>query len=418
MTEIIIHSVIEYLEIINEYTNDSDKIYFRGESKLYEERIPGIYRTISENTKLKYPKLVLEGTKEYFYDLFSEFGWSLHGNKLFEQIVNAQHFGAVTSILDITSNPLAALYFAASGNFNEDGNIFIYETKENSVKRYFGHTISLMTALNFVSRKEINNFIRLFNALLHEIPIDSKLGKSIFKQKITLNKLLDTLENSFNIPETTYVFDLKRIDYLKNPFKAYDFDLLYKDEGNDSNNISNCIQSEVEAKRRILQFIKKVDPNLDDRFYNLEQIESSNLKIKEYQEYLLQKINEIITSFLDSLNQVSVNTDKFIYPYAIYEDMQKSFIVYPTRLNERIKNQKGAFIIPGYFLIEELNINKIQTNIKATMNKCIEEKARIIIDSKSKKQILNQLHQLGIDEGFIYPDIEHIAKTISDKYEN
>lgn len=98
--------------------------------------------------------------------------------------------------------------------------------------------------------------------------------------------------------------------------------------------------------------------------------------------------------------------------------MQKSYIVYPSRLNERIKNQKGAFIIPGYFSTKKIDVNEIQTSIKNSLTNSIKEINRIIVDSNSKKQILEQLRQLGIDEGFIYPDIEHIAKTISEKYEN
>lgn len=98
--------------------------------------------------------------------------------------------------------------------------------------------------------------------------------------------------------------------------------------------------------------------------------------------------------------------------------MQKSYIVYPSRLNERIKNQKGAFIIHGYFSTEKIKINEIHTSIQKSLTKSIKEITRIIVDSNSKKQILEQLKQLGIDEGFIYPDLEHIAKTISEKYEN
>lgn len=74
--------------------------------------------------------------------------------------------------------------------------------------------------------------------------------------------------------------------------------------------------------------------------------------------------------------------------------------------------------MPGYFSSEKMNINEIQSNINKSINKSIKEKARIIVDSNSKKQILNELQRLGIDEGFIYPDIEHISKTISEKYES
>lgn len=414
MKEKKIFTVLDFLKLINKYQNKDDiNFYFRGENGNFIERIPGIYRTIENNTKFRYSKLVYEGTRDYYYDLFSELGWSTNSIKYFEQIVDAQHFGAVTSFLDITSNPLAALFFSASGNFSEDGKVYVYATKPESVKRYFGHTISLMTALNFVPKKDINDFLNLFNLLKSYISPKSELGISIFKRDITLQEFLHNIENSFDKPSIADISDNKFIiNYLKNPFIEQILRI------NRNGKIITKKQNSNKAKNNIIKFIKDIYPNPNDRTLHYETFSLNILDLKSYQDYLIQKISDKITIFLNLLNQVSINTDKFIYPYAIFEDMQKSYIVYPSRLNERIKNQKGAFIMPGYFSSEKMSINEIQSNINRSINKSIKEKARIIVDSNSKKQILNELRRLGIDEGFIYPDIEHISKTISEKYES
>ena len=410
MTEKVIHSVIEYLEFIKEYTdNHSARIYFRGENKIYTDRIPGIYRTNSNNTLFKFPNLVSEGPHEYYYDLFSEFGWSVNSKKLFEQIVDAQHFGAVTSILDITSNPLAALFFAASGNYEDNGKIYIYTAKPKSIKRYFGHTISLMTYLNFVPNKYINEFLLVFNTLLEYISPDSILGKAIFNREITLSELLKELENSFKSSSEMDISVHKGLkEFYTNPFIKQTF--IFHDEKYE--------QSTEEAKENINNFVEKISPNSKEDLKFIDIFDFPIAGLEAYHDYLLKKISEIITGFLNKLNDVSDIAEKYIYPYAIFEDMQKSYIVYPSRLNERIKNQKGAFIIPGYFSTKKIDVNEIQTSIKNSLTNSIKEINRIIVDSNSKKQILEQLRQLGIDEGFIYPDIEHIAKTISEKYEN
>lgn len=414
MKEKKIFTVLDFLKLINKYQNKDDiNFYFRGENGNYIERIPGIYRTIENNTKFRYSNLVYEGTRDYYYDLFSELGWSTNSIKYFEQIVDAQHFGAVTSFLDITSNPLAALFFSASGNYNEDGKVYVYATKPESVKRYFGHTISLMTALNFVPKKGINDFLNFFNLLKRYISPKSRLGISIFKRDITLQEFLNNIENSFEKQPITHVPDDKFIiNYLKNPFIEQTLRIDRNGKKITKKQDSN------KAKNNIIKFIKKIYPDPNDRTLHYETISLNILDLKSYQDYLIQKISDKITIFLNLLNQVSINNDKFIYPYAIFEDMQKSYIVYPSRLNERIKNQRGAFIMPGYFSSEKMNINEIQSNINKSINKSIKEKARIIVDSNSKKQILNELQRLGIDEGFIYPDIEHISKTISEKYES
>lgn len=414
MKEKKIFTVLDFLKLINKFQNKDDiNFYFRGENGNYIERIPGIYRTIENNTKFRYSNLVYEGTRDYYYDLFSELGWSTNSIKYFEQIVDAQHFGAVTSFLDITSNPLAALFFSASGNYNEDGKVYVYATKPESVKRYFGHTISLMTALNFVPKKGINDFLNFFNLLKRYISPKSRLGISIFKRDITLQEFLNNIENSFEKQPITHVPDDKFIiNYLKNPFIEQTLRIDRNGKKITKKQDSN------KAKNNIIKFIKKIYPDPNDRTLHYETISLNILDLKSYQDYLIQKISDKITIFLNLLNQVSINNDKFIYPYAIFEDMQKSYIVYPSRLNERIKNQRGAFIMPGYFSSEKMNINEIQSNINKSINKSIKEKARIIVDSNSKKQILNELQRLGIDEGFIYPDIEHISKTISEKYES
>lgn len=410
MTEKIIHSVIEYLEFIKDYTDDnSSKIYFRGENKIYTDRIPGIYRTNSDNTSFKFPNLVSEGPHEYYYDLFSEFGWSVNSKKLFEQIVDAQHFGAVTSILDITSNPLAALFFAASGNYEDNGKVYIYSAQPESIKRYFGHTISLMTYLNFVPNKYINEFILVFNTLLDYISPDSSLGKAIFNREITLSELLKELKNSFNSFSELDVSSYEGLkEFYKNPFIKQKFIVRGKTHE----------QSTKMALENIVKFIKEISPDSEAELQRIGIFNFSTEDLDAYHDYLLKKISEIITGFLNKLNDVSNIADKYIYPYAIFEDMQKSYIVYPSRLNERIKNQRGAFIIPGYFSTEKIDVNEIQTSIKNSLTNSIKENNRIQVDANSKKQILEQLRQLGIDEGFIYPDIEHIAKTISEKYEN
>ena len=290
MTEKIIHSVIEYLEFIKDYTDDnSSKIYFRGENKIYTDRIPGIYRTNSDNTTFKFPNLVSEGPHEYYYDLFSEFGWSVNSKKLFEQIVDAQHFGAVTSILDITSNPLAALFFAASGNYEDNGKIYIYTVKPKSIKRYFGHTISLMTYLNFVPNKYINEFILVFNTLLKFIPLDSLLGKYIFNREITLSEFLKELKNSFNSSPGIDISGHEGLkEFYKNPFIRQTFIVFEKEYE----------QSTEKAKDNIINFIIKISPNSEEELKLIGLLDSPDVDLEAYHEFLLKKLVKLLLDFL------------------------------------------------------------------------------------------------------------------------
>ena len=40
----------------------------------------------------------------------------------------------------------------------------------------------------------------------------------------------------------------------------------------------------------------------------------------------------------------------------------------------------------------------------------------VIIDKKKKKEILKEFCTLGIDESYVYPELEYAAKKIKDTY--
>ncbi len=133
-----INSLEEYTVFINEistkiYDKQKKTIFFRGESECYPKRLPGIFRSEKKNNKLEAEKpmfrtLVEDGTKDYYFEIFQELGWPItsFGTKLFEWIVEVQHYGAVTSILDVSTNALVGLFFACSGNQKSDGKLYVY----------------------------------------------------------------------------------------------------------------------------------------------------------------------------------------------------------------------------------------------------------------------------------------------------
>jgi hypothetical protein len=44
------------------------------------------------------------------------------------------------------------------------------------------------------------------------------------------------------------------------------------------------------------------------------------------------------------------------------------------------------------------------------------ETKKIIIDGKSKPEIKKQLEMIGITHSFVYPEIEHVSKYLTEKY--
>lgn len=99
---------------------------------------------------------------------------------------------------------------------------------------------------------------------------------------------------------------------------------------------------------------------------------------------------------------------------SLVEMLQSTYLVLPTVSNERIKNQSGAFLLPGKF-----NFNVDSTNIengtieKGRCNLRDEFAATYIyIPGEYKQSIRAELSNCNINEATLFPELEHQLKHI------
>ena len=128
---------------LNEYV-----LFFRGHADSDFKSIPSIYRT-NPKTNESYVKKEEHFCASILRECPTEFGNRMTA---FDMLVKMQHYELPTRLLDITENPLVALYFAAlePANKNNNGSILIYFIHKDDFVYFNSLEVGLLSAISFL----------------------------------------------------------------------------------------------------------------------------------------------------------------------------------------------------------------------------------------------------------------------------
>lgn len=169
------------------------QLFFRGHADPNYVLLPSIMRSVrlEQNESKMYHELLINCPNDFE---------NCHTH--LERLVKMQHYGLPTRLLDITRNPLVALYFACESQAATYGELVLISAETHEIKYPQSDTVSILASLPVFSYnlqrqicrlaedKTIDNeeFNRLVGRLIHEV----RLEKPAFQAEINKSDVLNS----------------------------------------------------------------------------------------------------------------------------------------------------------------------------------------------------------------------------------
>lgn len=460
--EIQVNSVSEFIEKIVQLDNkEGTEIFYRGHANRDWELLPSIFRTPNgvEKEHLLFRDMVAHEPQS-----FSECKSAL------DYLVQMQHYGLPTRLLDMTTNPLVALYFACEQAEDDlEAGILsgvgagvqvmndsvqlaksIFEADPMCLVKAAKDILTLVDTLVEANPKTDSEYLAdlMLKSVIQDkgeamalsaamiIPsVDSKAismvtaiagaiaGAGAPEVATRLGAALLTDIMPATIPNTDPTTTSVTVDLLNEttPVIAYEFAVTLAAK------LAAQSGAELGAKARakdgaVYLFsipedkVKHYDSDTVSVLANLAKCKisgscSATSSVENFNDqldikFLLHQIKEEKPHFLPRIQPCDLNS---------------LFFVKAKNGNQRIANQMGAFLMFGLGVKQvEVGDDVGETSL-LTKSKHVEVpvewiKKKLIIPKDKKPDILKELALLGITDSYIYPGIEQYAKELKKRY--
>ena len=372
-----IKSVSDFLKKIKEIGGkEKGTLFYRGHAneKTFD-LIPTIYRNNN----------FIQNEHKIYRETIAKVPYAFNEKNTIESLVLMQHYGVPTRILDLTTNPLVALYFACDDNKN-DGEVIVFDIPEESTCYFDSDKVTILANL-----AKCKNDFRYKKDFFLDLEKNKERIRKLFKKK-----------QSCSNKKSIISFVENKRDVITKKTK------LLKKEGLEKN-IETIVEELINEYKKV-KSLDSLDSPDSDCLYNelLAEISSAyNYRVKEI---IIPALNNYYFSNL--LHYIREDKSHF-KPIINPNDIGGVFAIKPKLDNPRIIRQYGAFLIFG------AKVNKKEMpEVKSSWvirGKKSTSKERLIIKSSEKKLILDELDNLGINKSTLFPEIDKVADYIKDK---
>ena len=153
-----IRSLSQFIQKILQADKEAGtELFYRGHAATSWKLLPSIFREPKDKSKSR----GIEKEHLLFRDMVARLPQNFSGcESALDYLVQMQHYELPTRLLDLTTNPLVALFFACqpipAPAENEDGKVFLFSVGENRIKHYDSDTASVLANLAKCKNDEIS----------------------------------------------------------------------------------------------------------------------------------------------------------------------------------------------------------------------------------------------------------------------
>ena len=407
--EVRINSVSEFIEKIVQLDKEGGaESFYRGHADRDWELLPSIFRTPNgiANEHLLFRDMVAHVPQD-----FSECKSAL------DYLVQMQHYELPTRLLDVTTNPLVALYFACqpagdttiSGIVNaawdagyglaceaenyapDDPDAYPSISNNDKLEEILpsvGVLAGVLAATNAkyeenpIGDRMIDSIVTLLGEVFPDLEWYLKESADAGKKAAKEAGLKDGAVYLFSVPESRVKhYDSETVSILSNLAKCGDIEI------------------------------------------NIDQNEELATKLKEEEDVQMGHEDRSLKAFnnkggiqklLDQIREEKPYFQPLIDPF----DLCRTFLVKAKYANPRIINQAGAFFLFGL----KLTVGPWRKDLSKGKGKEVPRlpaqwvKRKLIVPKGCKANILKELELLGITDSYIYPGMEQYAKELKKRY--
>jgi len=178
-------SITKFIEKIGKIESRKGyTLFYRGHSDESYQSVPSIFRKIDNNGVTGF---FSDQEDTLFKNMVIQCPQDFVGcHSTLEYLVKMQHYGLPTRLLDLTTNPLVALYFSACSHYGKggkNGEVLVYAVPDNDIKFFNSDTAAVIGNLAKMPRNF--DYQRDRARFLHEIQDE----KPYFKDLIDIGHL-------------------------------------------------------------------------------------------------------------------------------------------------------------------------------------------------------------------------------------